>query len=904
MRKIANHPQCRSYLDRVFANNRNKRPEPTAKKRQPVEEEPLDIKLAKAKQARKFANDSRRLIDQFENGDTTSRLEPRGGTRARKTRSSSDLSEFDDMRSAQLARRPSAIESKAFYDKDTHSQTTSYGTRSSTRVTGKESISRQPPKPRSPSPDRWTQVNPNWAKDWKASIIYPREGKDRATVDKQDIERLDEGEFLNDNLIIFYLRWLEHRLGQDKPDLAKRIYFHNTFFYERLTKAVRGKKGINYEAVERWTAKVDLLSYDYIIVPVNEHTHWYVAIICNAPKLLTASSDPEAMAIEDSQSREKEEGPEEPNIAIDTTAKSSQSSPSSPKATPMILSDPAVSNGMEEMSLNDKPSEERPKIELSNEQLPNDTLQKMDAADALATEAGGSVGNDGADEHDIEVKEAITGVNSDLVQPAAKKSTPAKKGKRKSVTPAPRKYDPTEPRIITLDSLGLKHSPTCTNLKEYLIAEIKSKLGLDIPPPGSLGMTATQIPQQDNYCDCGLFLLSYIEKFLEKPDEFVFSILQSQVVDLEIQWPKASDMRIKIRNLLLHLQKEQAAENERLQRGKTKMKKVSKGDSKSASNADSKAPLTIYPKLESRETSKSARNSPGPERSAVEHPAPQPETDSKHLIIEQPKNPVPPKRKRELSGDIYPMPEDAEKKYAVQKDCGSTITSFVSSFRHQISKTFGGQGKDEIRRKQARPGKSKFDALEILESPEKTQGTNHPSPASPSRPNGTSLKSPSPEQEETPHSVRRDRHPTPDPDVVARTPSPRPGSEKRYDGIAQSLPSDDIEDPVQQISSGGRPNVIMAGSNHEIPHEEQDPMLFPDEDSQDGEVPPPPPMISSSAPSTPDVEHRDQRQIKTDPPSSRKRRSIIEITDDEDSRHRMPERDGLDRALMGKHIRF
>ena len=65
----------------------------------------------------------------------------------------------------------------------------------------------------------------------------------RTTVDARDIERLDEGEFLNDNLIAFYLRFLKVQLEKSHPELSKRIYFQNTYFYETLTKGkVRSKQ--------------------------------------------------------------------------------------------------------------------------------------------------------------------------------------------------------------------------------------------------------------------------------------------------------------------------------------------------------------------------------------------------------------------------------------------------------------------------------------------------------------------------------------------------------------------------------------------------------------------------------------------------------------------------------------
>lgn len=40
----------------------------------------------------------------------------------------------------------------------------------------------------------------------RSPLVYPLEGPRKANVDWIDLERLDEGEFLNDNLISFYLR--------------------------------------------------------------------------------------------------------------------------------------------------------------------------------------------------------------------------------------------------------------------------------------------------------------------------------------------------------------------------------------------------------------------------------------------------------------------------------------------------------------------------------------------------------------------------------------------------------------------------------------------------------------------------------------------------------------------------
>jgi hypothetical protein len=65
-------------------------------------------------------------------------------------------------------------------------------------------------------------------------------------------------------------RYLERDLEVSHPAIAKRIYFFNTFFYERLTSRSSGKRGINYEGVQKWTSKIDIFNFDYVVVPVNE----------------------------------------------------------------------------------------------------------------------------------------------------------------------------------------------------------------------------------------------------------------------------------------------------------------------------------------------------------------------------------------------------------------------------------------------------------------------------------------------------------------------------------------------------------------------------------------------------------------------------------------------------------
>jgi hypothetical protein len=431
----------------------------------------------------------------------------------------------------------------------------------------------RPRRLRSPSPPKWTRSNPDWIteRNWRTSLTYPLVGKQRTIVDARDIERLDDGEFLNDNLIAFYLRYLEVQLEMASPALAKRIYFKNTFFYEALIKGKSKGGPINYDAVKSWTNRVDLFSYDYIIVPVCENLHWYAAIICNVPELLRRDDGdleeippPAEMAVAEEMDRaspaiSKDAG-QSPSSAIDVSGDSENQSVEENAAhkqtTPEL---PLVTSQVEHMSLDD--------------------------------------GNNGRSERDSELQEKENKAESDTnAHPAESTLSSRTAGKTRRLkrrsSIQPRKYDPNAPRIITLDSLGGSHSPTCSNLRDYLKAEAKAKRDNDIEIQGSIGTTATGLQQQSNFCDCGIFLLAYIKKFLEDPDKFTQSILQRDP-DLLGNWEHigASKMRGEIRDLIFRLYDEMPQKGKMIRKPKAVAESSAKAESIAADSAQQQASL-------------------------------------------------------------------------------------------------------------------------------------------------------------------------------------------------------------------------------------------------------------------------------------------------------------------------
>ncbi|KAJ1565454.1 hypothetical protein HK096_002689, partial [Nowakowskiella sp. JEL0078] len=88
-------------------------------------------------------------------------------------------------------------------------------------------------------------------------FVYSPESKISVKIGYEDFARLDEGEFLDDTIIEFYLKGEGLKAEDDA-----------------------------YECVKSWTSKVDLFEKDFLFIPINENLHWYLGVIYNPKALL------------------------------------------------------------------------------------------------------------------------------------------------------------------------------------------------------------------------------------------------------------------------------------------------------------------------------------------------------------------------------------------------------------------------------------------------------------------------------------------------------------------------------------------------------------------------------------------------------------------------------------------
>lgn len=123
-------------------------------------------------------------------------------------------------------------------------------------------------------------------------LIYPP-GKGGIPINTEDYMCLAQDQFLNDVIIDFYLKHLVHDVLTHSQ--REKTHIFSTFFYKRLTtkpsKVNRSSNPHEWDSnltpaqkrharVKTWTKNVNIFEKDFIVVPINENCHWFVAIIC------------------------------------------------------------------------------------------------------------------------------------------------------------------------------------------------------------------------------------------------------------------------------------------------------------------------------------------------------------------------------------------------------------------------------------------------------------------------------------------------------------------------------------------------------------------------------------------------------------------------------------------------
>ncbi len=360
----------------------------------------------------------------------------------------------------------------------------------------------------------------------------------------------------------------DRRIYDELPAIGKRdSHIFNTFFYKRLTsKASDGKTTAGWNAVRKWTKKgngVDLFEKKFIVVPINESLHWYVAVIVNLDKCVLGSDVSNA----DTLSKVAElDGTDAPN-------EQTSCQPDDFKAKGVDLDLDRLSSMY--VSRSETPSEQQiidpfPTEKSAFELIPDSQEILGDATSSHAIQGSlRSALNCGSPVSQTTIMEGVpdlsvsflpesssqvelqdvcdipvisqhaetlqrqdidneeSAIQDDNMTNAFRKnfkhedsSSSRLYSSRKTYAKISQKTDESEPVIILFDSLGGRHNPVYKRLRDYLIAEAAATEGLTVDVK-KIQTCSAEVPQQSNSTDCGLYLLQYVKQLLIQPDMLV-----------------------------------------------------------------------------------------------------------------------------------------------------------------------------------------------------------------------------------------------------------------------------------------------------------------------------------------------------------------------------------------------
>ncbi|XP_032071178.1 sentrin-specific protease 6 isoform X2 [Thamnophis elegans] len=439
-------------------------------------------------------------------------------------------------------------------------------------------------------------------------IVYPPPpAKGGISVTNEDLQCLIEGEFLNDVIIDFYLKYLV--LERLKKEDADRIHVFSSFFYKRLNQRERrnlqetSKLTIQQKRhgrVKTWTRHVDIFEKDFIFVPLNEAAHWFLAVICfpglekpiyeanpfyqeNVPPQVKSSSLDQDRSASSPVCAEMDLLPQSPltrklfskkHMAelTDTNTDSEESEPlyckrnSSEKSGFKKLNhlnstveefrtmepicpkhDPKTSeaNGMQnEHKIHIQASDGLQKIRLNCSEKSADS-NKLNEDELIDFSEDQDNQENSSDDDGL----ADDNCNSELGQWHLKPTICKQSEKTICLRPC----------ILLMDSLrGPSRSNVVRTLREYLEVEWEVRKGSRRSfSKDVMKGSNPKVPQQNNFSDCGVYVLQYVESFFETP------ILSFELPMNLTDWfprPRMKTKRKEIKNIILNLQEQQNKE--------------------------------------------------------------------------------------------------------------------------------------------------------------------------------------------------------------------------------------------------------------------------------------------------------------------------------------------------------
>ncbi|WWC86989.1 uncharacterized protein L201_001870 [Kwoniella dendrophila CBS 6074] len=383
---------------------------------------------------------------------------------------------------------------------------------------------------------------------------FPPTGRADVNITVGDAQRVESGEFLNDTLLEFGLRRV---LGELRDEIKNTVHLFNSFFYERLSdrsKKIDKETGHwpGYESVKKWSKGKDIFEKDFIVIPINEHFHWYLAVIYKPGRLIKPRN-------EGGEAMDRSHRPISRTIPSEDDKGDASRSTSDVDDVLMVSNSSgrfhgdlddldSVYGSRESSPLSEAPFEQNNKTPChSNEDddvVMDDSADPLDCIEDDDAKKGHELlkgkedmkdVSDGVEKMEINSENGYT---SDSVGQGAPLSTPTldafsqqndnmripspepvEQPKKKPLSrPDAQILDSEHTWIITFDSLGGPHKAVSNQLNMWLKYEAKHKKNIDHELPDAMYWDG-RAPAQDNFSDCGLYVVYYVQRLLQAPEQ-------------------------------------------------------------------------------------------------------------------------------------------------------------------------------------------------------------------------------------------------------------------------------------------------------------------------------------------------------------------------------------------------
>ncbi|PNF29866.1 hypothetical protein B7P43_G09538 [Cryptotermes secundus] len=377
-------------------------------------------------------------------------------------------------------------------------------------------------------------------------LVYPPPPcKGGIPINTEDYACLGEDQFLNDVIIDFYLKYLTLSVLSEEDQ--SRTHVFSSFFYKRLTtrpaKSLRRSHPVEddpklspaekrHSRVKSWTKNINIFQKDFIIIPINEHCHWFLAIICFPGLKGSVRFSDDTPIVVPPVTKTKKVVQKKNAAAVEECVKGTTLQIGSTTITPVK---PTATITLDTCG---EEGSDRDEAEADDDEMEQGTSEEEDNVSASQPETPP------AEKHQLFSDPAFEEIPATPVKPV-----PAPRGRGSKPPREPIK----QPCILIFDSLaGASRSRVVATLRDYLRIEYKVKEGKDREfNKDTIKGSTPRVPQQTNFTDCGVYVLQYVESFFQDPIKDYYLPMKNLV-----EWfseDVVSRKREEIQKLLLRL---------------------------------------------------------------------------------------------------------------------------------------------------------------------------------------------------------------------------------------------------------------------------------------------------------------------------------------------------------------